>query len=91
VALSRLYGRLEIPTIGDDEPVFIIRAQDSLAESAMQMYRLLAEAHGCQIGPVLNLEIEGFRRWQGERRLPLPAAPEKPELIDRVPRILRRR
>ena len=70
MALSQTYGKVEIPMVGEDEPVFIIRAQDVLAESAIQMYRLLAEAHGCQVTPALIKEINGFRQWQGERRLP---------------------
>ncbi len=71
MALSQTYGKVEIPLVGEDEPVFIIRAQDALAESAIQMYRLLAEAHGCEVTKALTKEIEGFRSWRGERRMPM--------------------
>lgn len=70
MALSQAYGKLEIPMIDDDEPIFILRAQDILAVSAIQMYRLLAEAHGCQVAEVLTREVEAFQSWVGERRLP---------------------
>jgi hypothetical protein len=84
MALSQVYGKLEIPMIGEDEPVFILRAQDVLAESAIQMYRLLAEAHGCHVEQALVREINGFRQWPGEKRLPCWFAQGKPEGIDRV-------
>ena len=70
MALSQKYGRLEIPQIESDEPVFILRARDKLAGSAIEMYRLLAEAHGCCLGQVLRSEVEAFKQWGGNRRLP---------------------
>jgi len=70
MGVSQTYGKVAIPSIGEDEPVFILRAQDSLAEAAIQMYRLLAEAHGCQVGDTLSREISSFRQWHGQRRLP---------------------
>jgi len=71
MALSRSYGKLNIPMIGENEPVFILRGQDSLAQSAIEMYRLLAEAHGCKVAEALNHEISEFRQWPGEKRLPV--------------------
>ena len=79
MAMSRTYGKLEIPMIGEDEPVFILRGQDVLAQSGIEMYRLLAEAHGCQVAEALMGEISCFRQWQGERRLPSWPAQSKPE------------
>ncbi|UCD78894.1 MAG: hypothetical protein JSW26_26415 [Desulfobacterales bacterium] len=32
MAISGKYGKLDIPKIGEDEPVFILRAQDRLAQ-----------------------------------------------------------
>lgn len=61
-------------------------AQDMLAVSAIQMYRLLAEAHGCQVAEGLIQEIQRFLDWRGEKRLPAwPAAcrdrsKERPDL-----------
>ena len=70
MAVSQKYGKLAIPRIEDNEPIFILRARDALAESAIQMYRLLAEAHGCSLGQLMQEEIEAFQRWQGKKQLP---------------------
>ena len=91
MAMSRTYGKLEIPMIGEDEPVFILRGQDILAQAGIEMYRLLAEAHGCQVSEALTGEISSFRQWQGERRLPSWPARGKPEGTHRVALASRRR
>lgn len=70
MGVSQTYGKVAIPTVGENEPVFILRAQDKLAESAIEMYRLLAEAHGCQVDEALSKEISCFRQWSGEKKLP---------------------
>ncbi len=70
MALSEKYGKVKVPGVREDEPMFIIRAQDKLGEPAIQMYRLLAEAHGCPVGRELEKVIGDFRRWSGERKLP---------------------
>ncbi|MFC1987168.1 hypothetical protein ACFLVH_01265 [Chloroflexota bacterium] len=62
MALSGKYGKLSIPRVGDNEPMFILRAQDKLAETAIKMYRLLATSHGCQIAEGLHQEIENFKK-----------------------------
>jgi len=50
--------------------VFILRAQDKLAESTIEMYRLLATSHGSRVAQTLNQEIENFRKWPGKRKMP---------------------
>jgi hypothetical protein len=70
MALSGKYGKLSIPRIGEEEPVFILRAQDRLAEFAIEMYRLLAASHGCRLAEGLDKEINSFRQWKGARKLP---------------------
>jgi hypothetical protein len=70
MAVSTKYGRVDIPKIGGDEPVFILRAQDKLAEATIGMYRLLAASHGSKLADSLNREIEAFRGWQGAKKLP---------------------
>lgn len=70
MALSGKYGKLNIPRIGDEEPVFILRAQDKLAEPTIEMYRLLAATHGCQMAEGIHKEIENFQKWQGNRKMP---------------------
>ncbi len=71
MAWSSTYGKLDIPMIGENEPVFILRGQDILAQSAIEMYRLLAEAHGCKVAEALTNEISCFQQWSGQRRLPV--------------------
>lgn len=70
MALSGKYGKLDIPKIGADEPVFILRAQDKLAEPAIEMYRVLAASHGARLAQGLQKEVENFRRWSGNKKLP---------------------
>jgi len=70
MGVSGKYGRLDIPKIGADEPVFILRAQDKLAETAVEMYRLLAISHGYQRADDLQKEAEAFRTWPGLKKMP---------------------
>lgn len=70
MAISTKYGKLDIPKIGADEPVFILRAQDKLAEPAIEMYRILASSNGAKLAPTLQKEIENFRNWKGQKKLP---------------------
>ncbi len=63
MAVSGKYGKISIPKIGEDEPVFILRAQDQLAEPAIKMYRSLAASHGRQLANSLDKEIEAFSKW----------------------------
>jgi hypothetical protein len=32
------YGKINVPKVGEDEPIFILRAQDKLAVYAIEMY-----------------------------------------------------
>jgi hypothetical protein len=70
MALSGKYGKLNIPKIAPEEPVFILRAQDVLAAPVIQMYQLLADSHGCAIAKDLDREIQSFRKWSGAKKLP---------------------
>ena len=70
MALSGKYGKVNIPNVGEDEPVFILRAQDNLAESAIEMYRTLAASHGSPVAHELQKEIDAFRRWGGPKKMP---------------------
>lgn len=70
MAISGKYGRITIPKIGEEEPVFILRANDQLAEAAIDMYRLLAKSHGLAIADGVATEIEKFRAWPGPKKLP---------------------
>jgi hypothetical protein len=70
MALSDKYGKLDIPRIGEEEPVFILRAQDKLAEPAIEMYRLLTASHGRKIADAVGKEVERFRQWRGNKKMP---------------------
>ena len=56
--------------MGDDEPVFILRAQDKLAETAIEMYLLLAASHDSPMAEGLRQEIKNFKKWPGNKKLP---------------------
>jgi hypothetical protein len=70
MALSGKYGKLNIPRVGEEEPVFVLRAQDRLAEPTIEMYRLLASSHGRQIAGDVENEIERFQQWSGNKKMP---------------------
>jgi hypothetical protein len=70
MAISGKYGRLDIANIGEDEPVFILRARDKLATSAIALYQALAASHGAAVADGAAKEIERFKKWAGERKLP---------------------
>lgn len=70
MAISTKYGKIDISNIADDEPVFILRAQDRLAEHAIEMYRCLAASHGSAVVEKIQAAIEDFRSWSGSKKLP---------------------
>ncbi|HON39659.1 MAG TPA: hypothetical protein PLP60_06435 [Deltaproteobacteria bacterium] len=70
MAISGKYGNVSIPHVGDNEPVFILRAQDKLALAAIEMYKILAETSDADVASRLDDQIEAFRRWGGRRKTP---------------------
>ena len=70
MAVSGKYGKLQIPKVGEEEPVFILRAQDRLAQAAIEMYGALAASHGCKVAESVHKEVDRFRAWGGSRKLP---------------------
>jgi len=70
MAISGKYGKINIPKIGEEEPVFILRAQDRLAEPTIEIYRILAASHNSPMANDLKKEIDVFQRWSGKRRMP---------------------
>jgi len=70
MAVSTKYGKIDIPKIGDDEPVFILRAQDKLAEASLENYKSLAASQGSPVIDTLDKEISAFKNWQGNKKLP---------------------
>ena len=70
MAISGKYGSINIPGIGEKEPVFIVRAQYKLAVTEIEMYRALAASHGSPLAVSLKKEIETFQSWKGKTKLP---------------------
>jgi hypothetical protein len=70
MALSGKYGKLDIPKIGKNEPVFVLRAQDKLAEQTIEIYKVLVAAHNQAMARDLNKEIDAFRQWKGAKKVP---------------------
>lgn len=70
MAISKKYGTLTVSKVEDEEPVFIIRAQDRLAVPAIQMYKALAESHDLELAGELEGVIEDFRQWKGKTKMP---------------------
>ncbi len=70
MALSGKYGKLDIPKIPAEEPVFILRAQDILAAPVILMYQVLAESHGRPMAGGLDKEVQAFRKWTGRKKMP---------------------
>lgn len=70
MAVSGKYGRIDIPGMDPDEPVFILRGKDKLAVAAMTMYRALAESHASPVVDGIDAEVERFQQWGGLKELP---------------------
>ena len=70
MAVSSKYGKVNIPKIGDNEPVFILRAQDNLAEESIRNYKSLASSRGSKVVNTLDKEISAFHNWKGNKKLP---------------------
>lgn len=70
MAISEKYGKITIIGIGDDEPVFVIRARDKLSEHAIRMYQTLASSHELSIAKDVEDALDAFLAWDGEKRLP---------------------
>lgn len=68
------YGEVttEYGDIPDDEPVFVLRAQDVLAHETLLHYHEQSGRAGCKADfrdDVLQALVN-FERWQGVRKLP---------------------
>ena len=70
MAISGKYGKVSVPRIGENEPVFILRAQDQLAAPTIEMYKLLTASHDRKMADSLNKEVEKFHNWSGNKKMP---------------------
>jgi hypothetical protein len=70
MAVPGKFRKLNIPKICENEPMFILRAQDKLAGPDIGMYKLLVASHGCPLAEKLQKEIDAFQQWRGPKKLP---------------------
>jgi hypothetical protein len=74
MAISREYGKVNISRIGPDEPVFILRAQDKLAEAAIEkfsrLWRLLMVLPWRRISRRRLMHSDAFKSWGGRKKIP---------------------
>jgi hypothetical protein len=63
-----------LPDIGQDEPVFILRAHDSLSVLTLESYASLADGAGCTEEHVEGVgdAIQRFRVWQATNGVKVP-------------------
>jgi len=66
MAKSVKYGRLGIAGIPDDEPVFVLRAKDSVALAAVTMYREMCMLIGCTVAHTDAIQqlLTDFEDWR---------------------------
>lgn len=70
MAVSGKYGKINIPNIGEDEPVFILGARDRLAQGVVEIYKIIAASHESALANELDEEIDRFRNWTGPKKMP---------------------
>jgi len=78
MAIDRKYGRVAIErgTIGLDEPVFVIRAQDRLAPELIEHYADLCRRAGSPDHHVAGVHAaaQEIREWQAGHHTQTPAS-----------------
>lgn len=82
MAIDLKYGKvtLEKGTIGEDEPVFVLRAQDNLASKVLAVYLRFCEETECPTGHLAGViaSIQTFENWALEHYTQFPKS-AKPE------------
>lgn len=78
------YGRIQDPAglIPDDEPVFLLRAQDTCAPATLMVWVALARSRGVAAHMIEAAErqVEAMAKWQmlhGEKLPDMPAQREE--------------
>ena len=69
------YGQIEIPNIPEDEPVFVLRAQDILSLPTIAEYRKMCMGAGCERTHLAAVDDvhAAIREWQnGDNRIKVP-------------------
>ena len=60
--------------VAEDEPIFVLRAQDKLAPALVSLWSELAELNGCpreKVSEAFDLSVQ-MRRWGREHRSKFP-------------------
>ena len=64
MARDTKYGDVQVMGIGDEEPIFILRAQDVFAIHVLKVYRGLRESSGDIPGvQSVQASIDAFGNW----------------------------
>lgn len=60
------YGQIHVPGVGDDEPVFVLRAQDQLARTTIEAYARLCRRVGLpeEHAEAVEVRADEFERWE---------------------------
>lgn len=76
------YDRIQDPAglIGEDEPVFLIRAQDSLAPYVVQVWASLARVNGNDADIIAAAEghVQLMKEWQRKHGVKMADLPHSP-------------
>ena len=70
MAISEKCGKIYIQKIGSNEPVFILRARDRLAEETLKVYRFLAVSHEPSLKNILDKVVTRVRNRKGPKKIP---------------------
>jgi len=67
-----LEGKGPLGKAADDEPIFILRAQDRIAPIVVRMWAEVAAALGCGGDKIIEAEnlAEQMEAWQGNKKWP---------------------
>jgi len=75
------YDRIQDPEhkIPEDEPVFLLRAQDTVAPQVVEIWALAAQKAGADDGIVQHAyeHAQLMRKWQEEHGCKVPDMPEE--------------
>lgn len=73
MAIDTKYGKVAVPGIPDNEPVFILRAQDLLALPTILHYSAMIDGLDRledRMSEGLRRVVLAFTQWPGTRKLP---------------------
>lgn len=79
MAIDTKYGKVHVPGIPDDEPIFIIRGQDKAATAAVLRYAEMAHMAGANWTHVAHaFDAAGKLNAWPHKKVPDTKPPERP-------------